>query len=346
MPCYLLNLSDDVLLFIIKFVPSCVDIFRLSETCTRMSRICGDTTLWVKVDTRHANPLSLREFRKLLPFLHHKTKSLAIQGFMTNNQGASKTKGNLSPTQLAAVSRRCPQLEELILQDCFVDARRILISMMPDTLTTLRITKCEFVNAPERESYFRGMHESMPKLALLDLSHCGWVTNHSVMAICKCIELREIIFKDCFKIGECFAYTALACRFGFQTVQKIDLRDTSIGDSEVSCFGRLPEVTHLHLGKTTAAWPGRNEGGNSGVTDRGLKSLCSFHDDAHVSKLQHMTLTHLDVTDAVMQNIGTSLPLLHLDLTGTKVTDEGMRTFVRLRPNCKVISRDGEPWAC
>ena len=43
-------------------------------------RICRDATLWIRVDTRHANPLSLREFRKLLPWLGERTKSLAIQG--------------------------------------------------------------------------------------------------------------------------------------------------------------------------------------------------------------------------------------------------------------------------
>ena len=59
----MLDLSDDVLLIMVKMLPSCVDVFRLSETCTRLGRICKDETLWIRVDTRHAKPLSLREFR-------------------------------------------------------------------------------------------------------------------------------------------------------------------------------------------------------------------------------------------------------------------------------------------
>ena len=40
-PCYILNMSDEILLFLVKKIPSCVDVFRLSETCTRMARDVG-----------------------------------------------------------------------------------------------------------------------------------------------------------------------------------------------------------------------------------------------------------------------------------------------------------------
>ena len=52
---------------------------------------------------------------------------------------------------------------------------------------------------------------------MLDLRESPWVTNHSLMAICKLEELREVDLRGCFRIGECFAYTALACRFGFRS---------------------------------------------------------------------------------------------------------------------------------
>ena len=51
---------------------------------------------------------------------------------------------------------------------------------------------------------------------VLDLRDSPWVTNHSLMAICKIEELRELDLRGCFRMGECFAYTALACRFGFR----------------------------------------------------------------------------------------------------------------------------------
>ena len=102
---------------------------------------------------------------------------------------------------------------------------------------------------------------------VLDLRDSPWVTNHSLMAICKIEELRELDLRGCFRMGECFAYTALACRFGFRyfpkkkiretvhsvepstpstrKVEKLDLRDTSVGDQEAACFSRLPELRQL-----------------------------------------------------------------------------------------------------
>ena len=53
---------------------------------------------------------------------------------------------------------------------------------------------------------------------------------------------------DMFRIGECFAYTALATRFGFNNVEVFDLRDTNIGDTEVQCFGRKEAVLELLVG--------------------------------------------------------------------------------------------------
>ena len=39
-------------------------------------------------------------------------------------------------------------------------------------------------------------------------------------------------------------------RFGFRSLEKLDLRDTSVGNSEVPCFGQLPKLTHLFFGHT------------------------------------------------------------------------------------------------
>ena len=98
---------------------------------------------------------------------------------------------------------------------------------------------------------------------------CGWVKNHCLMALCKLERLRILRLRGChrspswtsshffhhqnididmFRIGECFAYTALATRFGFNNVEVFDLRDTNIGDTEVQCFGRKEAVLELLVG--------------------------------------------------------------------------------------------------
>ena len=116
---------------------------------------------------------------------------------------------------------------------------------MPTSLTVLSITNSEVVNMPAKQSYFFGLDERVPRLEKLDLSYSNWLTNHSIQSLCKCPQLKEVIFRGCSRIGEVLAYTALATRFGFRNVCKMDLRDTSIGDHELSCFGKLPKVNTL-----------------------------------------------------------------------------------------------------
>ena len=119
------------------------------------------------------------------------------------------------------------------------------VSCLPTSLTTLSIANCEVVSMPPRQSYFFELHKRIPLLEKLDLSYNNWLTNHSIQSLCKCTELKEVNFRGCTRIGEVLAYTALATRYGFRNVCKIDLRDTSIGDHELSCFGKLPKVLYL-----------------------------------------------------------------------------------------------------
>ena len=289
-------------------------------------------------------------FRKLLPFLGHRTKSLALQGFLQKGL----TKESLSPSQLEAVAKRCPDLEEIVLDKCYVDAKKVQINNLPKSITKLRIVNSEFVGISSKESYFTGIHEHLERLEVLELVGCGWVSNHSIMAICKCTELKELSLRGCFRIGECFAYTALACRFGFRNLRRADLRDTRIGNSEVPCFGRLPEISSLYLGRTAEDTPptpsasGDNvpvnpPEGDGMITDRGLLSLCSYSEDPHVSKLSDLTVTRMPgVTDDIMRKLATSLPLRRLDVRKTSVTSKGADSVRAFRPACKVILDDAE----
>ena len=65
-------------------------------------------------------------------------------------------------------------------------------------------------------------------------------------SVCKCTELRTLNLRGCSRIGELFAYSALATRFGFRNLEKLDARDTSAGNSEVSCSAGFIFVQYLH----------------------------------------------------------------------------------------------------
>ncbi|XP_076674761.1 uncharacterized protein LOC143372460 isoform X2 [Andrena cerasifolii] len=81
----------------------------------------------------------------------------------------------------------------------------------------------------------------------LILSNCEWFTPHSLLVISKMPKLKELRLNSCHRLGECVAYAGLATRFGFKTLEILDLRDTVLGDSEVGFFSYTKTLTHLYL---------------------------------------------------------------------------------------------------
>ena len=125
----------------------------------------------------------------------------------------------------------------------------ITISHFPKKVKKLALRNCSIERISPRKSYLFEIHKLFESLEVLDLQNSNWLSNHSLQSISKIQSVREVNFKGCRSIGECFVYTALSTKMGFRNVKTIDLRDTHIGDSEVPCFGRLPNITHLYLGK-------------------------------------------------------------------------------------------------
>ena len=93
----------------------------------------------------------------------------------------------------------------------------------------------------------------LEKLRILKLRGCHRLASFPLPSFLHCHHakapsLLPYKYFDNARIGECFAYTALATRFGFNNVEVFDLRDTNIGDTEVQCFGRKEAVLELLVG--------------------------------------------------------------------------------------------------
>jgi len=226
-----LSLSDDVLLMVFKKL-STINLLAVAETCTRLQRVSQDVSLWKHPD--FTRPTDLKSLKKYVKKLHNKTESFGLEGFL-------RTRGkvtNLSAVLLSDLGNTCENLRTLKLQNCFILGDQIQFEHFPKTLKHLSLKGCEIDNLPGDRSYFKNIHKQLPFLDDLCLEDCGWVKNHCLMAICKLENLKILNLKGCFKIGECFAYTALATRFGFNQVLSFDLRETCITDTELACFGR------------------------------------------------------------------------------------------------------------
>jgi hypothetical protein len=191
------------------------DLYNLTRTCGRLASVASDQSLWRNVDTT-SNPFSIAEFRKLLKYFHEKTTKISIGGFL--NQRNRMHHESVSPAILENISERCPNLAKFEMKHCFIDASKIKVSLFPPSLKHLGLVDCEVINVPAKESYFLNMYTLLPNLESLDLSNSPWLPNHSLMAICKCEKLSKVSFRGCYRMGECFAYTAMATRFGFRKV--------------------------------------------------------------------------------------------------------------------------------
>ena len=180
----------------------------------------------------------------------------------------------------------------------------------------------------------------LQQLQSLDLTNSGWLSNHSLQAICKCDLLQRLILKGCRRLGECFAYTALATRFGFKNISWLDLRDTSIGDNEVPCFSRLPKITHLFLGRTASEYipPPAGSESNGLITDRGIISMCLSDAQDGNRSIQELSLVRTDITDRCLLKIAGAFPIKQLDIRGcTKVTEKGLEAYKLRRPTCNIL---------
>jgi len=315
----LLQFSDDVMMLILNRLQS-PDLLSLSESCRRFQALCLNTeSLWK--DANFSNhPMDLRETKKCVKYLNSRTKYLTLEGYL-------KTKGqyvNISEALLSDIFKGCENLITVKLKNHFFHGEKITFKLFPKQLRNLSLAGSEVVNLPGNDqNYFKNIHLCLPKLEILDLSGCGWVSNHSLMSICKLEHLKELNLRGCFKIGECFAYTALATRFGFDSIEKFDLIDTDISITELASFGRKPTLKELLIG------------GQSGhkITDIGITNLTV---EAN-SKIEKLTLLNCDITDKSLQTIAQDMKRLkYLNVSDCKnISCDGLKlceSQMELRP--------------
>lgn len=321
---YIFRLSDDVLLGILKLLTSSFDIINTSDTCIRLQTICADKSLWRKADFR-GRGVRLQLLKTCIKRLNSETKYLAIEGCLQQGAGLVKTE-NLSEALLRDLRIKCPNLSTLILDKCFIDANKVNIIMLPSTIQHLSITHTEVINTTT--NYFKDIHTIMPGLNTIDLSYSGWVPHHSLLSFCKCPGLTELRLRGCFRMGECFAYTAIACKYGFEKVTLFDFRDTEFTDQDTVCFFGRPMVKTMLLGKDFG------DNSTSKVTDRSI-----FGNSTSINILETLSLRGTKITDVGLKAICNAYKSLKMcDLRGTSVSQAGVTEARVRRLNCEFLS--------
>nr|XP_045596013.1 uncharacterized protein LOC123756756 [Procambarus clarkii] len=251
-PASILDLSDDVLLLIFSYLKS-RDLLTLSQTCERFNKVAGDKSLWIDVNFSEGC-LSLQQLKRCHVFLRATTRRLILRGHKKKYAGTPKWKTPLiSAGLLKLIGEKCPNLQELTLSEAYIDANKLkMADFLPvQSLSKFSLVDCEFVNLPSplRDgSYFKRTQKILPRLECLKIIKCTWVDDYDVMVLSKVDSLKKLVLRNLPKVGRAMAYLALGFRFGFQNLEELDLRGTSLEDNEVISVVRNGKLRALYLG--------------------------------------------------------------------------------------------------
>lgn len=198
--------------------------------------------------------LSLQQVKRCLVFLRSTTRRLVLRGHKRKYAKTPKWKTPLiSDHLLKLIGDRCPHLEELTISEAYVDASKLKVTDFSpvQSLVKLSLIDCEFVNLPspiKEGSYFKRTHKTLPNLKCLEICKCGWVEDYDIMVLSKVDTLKKLVLRNLPKVGSAIAYIALSFRFGFQNLEELDMRGTSLQDNEVLSVVQNGKLRALYLG--------------------------------------------------------------------------------------------------
>ncbi|GLH09521.1 F-box/LRR-repeat protein 12 [Gryllus bimaculatus] len=242
----ILKLSDEMLLLIMRLLDP-RDVISLGCTCRRLDAVIRDRTLWADVDLT-AQPIMMCQLREFVGYFHCTTKSIVTKGCVNSVDTPVRWEQQCAPLKMfRQLNKACPALETFVAIEQYYDARHVFITDFPPSLKKLVLQGCEVYFVPSEKSYFHGINKHMPNLQELILDECQWLTPDNLMAISKCPNLRKLSLRSCRNMGTCYAYVSLSSRFGFRSLEVLDVRGSSLGDHEISCFQSIENLTHLYL---------------------------------------------------------------------------------------------------
>uniref|UniRef100_A0A182N8D4 F-box domain-containing protein n=1 Tax=Anopheles dirus TaxID=7168 RepID=A0A182N8D4_9DIPT len=251
----ILDLSDEILLLVLHLLDS-DDLLPLSKVCTRLQRLIADKTLWTEADFT-TKPLKTLEVHQRIKYLQPaSTKVLKLRGMTTFYPSELWNVPTLTREILSTLEDRSPLLEHLELTEAYLDMNEIGINMFPHTLRALTLKKCALsvynihtplMLQPHTRSILSNIYKHLVRLEELTIEYCAWFDTHDLLVLSKLPNLRYLSLKGCVNIKDSVPYASLATRFGFKKLEVLDLRDTPISDSDISCFNTVQSLKELRL---------------------------------------------------------------------------------------------------
>lgn len=178
--------------------------------------------------------------------------SLSIRGLRNANGPSCKSK-LLSVSILRLLSDKSPLLSELCIRETVICAKQITLESLSTlkNLRSLSFINCEFINKPKTmpdRSWFKRMEHWLPDLNVLRITGTSFIEDYDVMILGKRSKLKKLILTNCTKVGIAMPYLAIAFRFGFEHLEHLDFRGTSLVNSDVMTILQNGKSKELFIG--------------------------------------------------------------------------------------------------
>ncbi|XP_017782004.1 PREDICTED: uncharacterized protein LOC108566558 isoform X2 [Nicrophorus vespilloides] len=231
----ILDLSDETLLNIFSYVTAS-DLYNLSLTSDRFNCIVRDRQLWNWCDGR-PQPHSRKKVNFCLENLTTKTKAIFFDGNRNLN-------GRLVIYQDIETLKNYKELTILALENVFFHGDEVPMCTFPHSLEELSLGGSYITNHP---LFFKSCHV-LERLRVVILDRCRWFTSHALVSLSKLSSLQILSMYFCKQLrDEEMSYISLAGRFGFKSLQVLDLRFTGYGNEVVRSFYKNSQLNEFYF---------------------------------------------------------------------------------------------------
>ena len=216
-----------------------------------MERLCCDRTLWVEADftsRRHSRASFLRTITQTLT----PTTTIKVRG-LRNTRGKNNKVKLLTANTIKQIAANAPNLLHFSVRETLLCAKQITIETIGElnNLHTLSFINCDFVNKPntvDGGSWFKKIYRWLPNLETLKIVGTSFVDDFDIMALGKCIKLRSLSLINCVRVGIAMPYLAIGFRFGLLKLEHLDLRGTSLQNTDILSITQNGHLKEIFLG--------------------------------------------------------------------------------------------------
>ncbi|XP_072381608.1 uncharacterized protein [Diabrotica undecimpunctata] len=244
-PCKLLELPHDVLRILFSYL-NATSLYHLSRTCNYLEEFILDPLLWRYVDARD-NPNVCDKIHYCTHRVHKKTTHLYLRGNLCIKDLPDHFFINIKPFD---------NLRVLALENIKLNGSKISLKDFPSGLEELSLRRTYVKNSTY---FFQHTVRNMPKLKVLILDDCSWVTCSFLLSVAKYEHLEIISIVKCPQVHVNMVPYLNVAKLGCKKLKVFDCRFTGIGGELLRTFYSKQNLQRLYFQSFASAKVDYNE---------------------------------------------------------------------------------------